>query len=201
MPKVSGLACDVAKPGLSQKCHKFVRRGERADRRRQVAVGRVVPRDQPADPRQHVVEIPEIRRPGRAASSESRTRGPPAGRRASARGASRRRRRRVVRRCGCRRRSSPRPPTASRTGTRVASPRTSVTRSRRARRCSSLSWPTRSIARGEVDADDARRARRRRARGNRQVGGAGAQVEHALASGQPQRRDRAHAASACRCRR
>ena len=56
MPKVSGMGEIVVEAGLSQNFHELVRCRERADRRRQVAVRRVVPRQRAADARQHVVD-------------------------------------------------------------------------------------------------------------------------------------------------
>ena len=74
---------------------------------------------------------------------------------------------------------------ASRNGMRVASPRIE----RQCQGRATFAFPIRSIARGEIDADDAPRAPLPGHRGQRQIGGAGAQVEHGLAARQLQRLD------------
>ena len=91
MPKVSGMARTSANPLLSQNFHELVGRRERADRRWQVAVRGIVARHQPADARQHVVEVPEVRATNHRGRSASRTRGSRAGRPVRARDASPRR--------------------------------------------------------------------------------------------------------------
>src|SRR5262249_42922108 len=48
---------------MSQDCHKLRGRGERADRRRQIAVRGAVARQQPSNARQDLAEIPRVRLP------------------------------------------------------------------------------------------------------------------------------------------
>ena len=136
---------DILEPALSQDFHELGWRGECPDGRRQVGVRGVVPRHHSSDSGQHAVEVPEIAPRERTAYAGRRTREwrhrPP--------GLSTR----AISSTAARVSSTLRMPNATvtastdceATGTRVASPRTSVT-PRPAEDEASFCWPTRSMA-------------------------------------------------------
>ena len=153
------------------------------DRRRQIRVGVAVRRDQPADPRQDVTKVRPVERrpdPGTRGMPNSRIASRPPGR--STRCSSRQPALDVRPRCGCRRRPSRHRTTRPASGSRVASPRTRCTAIRQTRAPdlrpgrSPASRP-RSPRRPPAPArpDVARRGL------DREIGRAGAHVEHALA--------------------
>ena len=191
---------NLAEAGLSQDFHKLIRRRERADRRRQVGVRRVVARQRAADARQHAVDVPASRprrTPGAVGTANSRIARRPPGfstRYISAHAASMSSTLRMPNadRDGVDRR------VAERDARRVA--RTSATRSSsralaqllRARRAASRRRSRRRPRAPRPAARAPPRSRDRRA---------GAEIEDALAAGQPQRSDRARPPAAIDARR
>ncbi len=145
MPRVSGAAVMSRKPACRRIVTNSSRRLERTDRLRQIGVRAVVARHKATDARQHVREVREVHgshdRDRRNRELEDRE--PSAGPQHAVQLANSRPL--CSRRCGSRRRSSPRRWIDPATGTRVASPRTSVIDSASpARRI--FSPPIRSIA-------------------------------------------------------
>ena len=163
MPKVRGTARTCENPVAAMILGELGRRRKRADRRRQVRIGALVLRDEPADERQQVAEIPARTACGSRECAAGRTRGWRAGRRASGRARSPRARAPARRRCGCRSRSWRRRTIASRDrdARRVAAHQPDRAARADAPRTFASAEPQHLA--GEIDADD-RRAGRARAR-------------------------------------